>query len=299
MYPIINILKSKVKKYLPDIVYFFIYRLLIKARYHFSARTKEDAVRLEFSSFTSSLFKKVIVDGVSFEIKLDPNNGLVDKEIFSRGVWEPEMLKEIGAHIHPNSVCLDVGSNIGQHALYMASIVLSGKVYAFEPIKKLTDQIQESVSKNCITNIEICQFGLSNENESKDIYLNNLNMGNTTFKKRIGASSVARAETKIFDEFWGEKGKIDFLKLDVEGYEYYALLGMKKSLEKYHPTIIFEFSPVFYNKMNISSKDILNYLFSLGYAMYDLEDSKKEITKENSPKFIENTPTQTNILCLY
>jgi hypothetical protein len=123
-------------------------------------------------------------------------------------------------------------------------------------------------------------------------------MGNTTFKKRLGASGSALVETKVFDSFWQSREKIDFIKMDVEGYEYYALLGMKKSIEQYHPTMIIEFSPLFYKKMNISSSEFLQFIFDLGYTVYDLDQNKREVTPSNMEDFIASTVIQTNILCI-
>lgn len=297
MYKIINVIKSLLKKYLPKKVYFFCYKTYKYLQYAFSDKTPVTKQELSLANFLSPLFKRVTIDDISFEIKLNPNNGLVDKEIYSKGSWEPNMLREIRKHISKTSICLDIGANIGQHSLYMATVATHGKVYAFDPIPSLAKQIQESVSKNNYNNVEVFTFGLSNENIIKEIYLNNLNMGNTTFKKRLGASSVEKAETKIFDDFWNERAQIDFIKMDVEGYEYYALLGMKKSLEKYKPVMIIEFSPLFYSKMNIDSRDVLTYIFSLGYHIYDLDHNREKITKDNMSAFLTRTTIQTNILC--
>lgn len=299
MYKFTNLFKSLLKKYLPDWAYYALYRIFKKIEYLFSDKNTLDKQELLLASFTQPVFKTVKIDNISFDIKLDPNNGLVDKEIYAKGSWEPEMLREIGHHINEESVCLDIGANIGQHSLFMAKIAQKGRVYAFDPITKLTTQIKESVEKNSLSNIEVLNFGLSNENKIIDIYLNNLNMGNTTFKKRLGASSVEKAETKIFDSFWESRGKIDFVKIDVEGYEYYCLLGMKESLRKYHPKIILEFTPLFYNKMGIKNEEIIELLFNLGYSLYDLEKNREELTRDNMQDFLKRVTIQTNLLCIY
>ncbi len=298
MYKIINLFKTLLKKYLPSRFYFICYKLFKRSRYFFSDHSERERKELSLTYFTNPIFKKITLDTISFEIKLNPDNGLVDKEIYAKGIWEADLLREIRHHISSKSVCLDIGANIGQHSLYMAKIATSGSVYAFDPIQSLTQQIQESVDKNQMKNVETYNFGLSNKEEIKNIYLNNLNMGNTTFKKRIGASSVIKAETKIFDDFWNDRSSIDFVKIDVEGYEYYCLQGMRRSLKKYHPKMIIEFSPVFYNKMNISSEEFLNFLFDLKYKIYDLDHNKSEITRETIPFFLNRTKVQTNILCL-
>lgn len=287
-------IKSKLRKYLPDFIYNFVYKIYKYFNY-FILRQNEN---IDLVSFTKPVFKKVELGSVSFYLKIDPNNGLVDKEIYSRGIWEPEILTEISQNIGVNSVCLDIGANIGQHTLYMASIAREGKVFAFEPLGRLARQMAESVNENNFKNVEVLQFGLSDKNATQKIYLDNLNIGRTTFDERTEASSVEMAELKVFDEFWQDKFKVDFIKMDVEGYEYYALLGMKNLLEKNHPRLLVEFTPVFYQKMGVSSKEILEYIFSFGYKIYDLEDNKKEILPTNIEDFLNKTKIQTNILCV-
>jgi FkbM family methyltransferase len=291
MYILTNFLKSQIKKYIPTKLYFLLYKLYRNIKSSVTGK-KSTAV------FTVLIQKHISIGDVAFLLELDPVNGLVDAEIFEKGVWERDMLLEIQQHIGSHSVCLDIGANIGQHSLYMASIAGQGVVYAFEPIQKLAQQIKRSAILNDMQNVTIEQFALSNKNEIRNIYLNNLNMGNTTFRKRLGASTIVKAETKIFDEYWNDRLPINFIKIDVEGYEYYALLGMQKTLEKYKPTIILEFTPSIYAKMNILSDEFLTYLFSFGYKLYDLEDNKREILQSDIIGFLARTPSQTNILCI-
>jgi FkbM family methyltransferase len=286
--------KSSIKKYIPNDAY----ALLYSVYKYLKAILGLEKNQLSLIYFTKPIFKKVSCEGIQFSLKLDPNNGSVDKEIFLRGVYEPDVLRKIKENITDNSVCLDVGANIGQHSLFMASIAKSGKVYSFEPLKSLSTQIQESIQENKYTNIEVYNFGVSNSDEKKEIYLDNLNMGRTTFDPRVEASSKQIAEVKVFDRFWNKRGKIDFIKMDVEGYEYFALQGMRESLELYHPAILFEFTPVFYKKMGIESGEVLLYLLSLGYRLFDIEKGDLEITQENVLVCVENTPVQTNILCI-
>lgn len=298
MHKVINLIKSKFKKYLPDRLYFLLYTIFKYIEYALSNHSSLEKKELSLVSFTKPTFKEVIVDDIHFQIKLDPNNGLVDKEIYAKGVWEKDLLLEMRKHITEESTCLDIGANIGQHTLYLSSVSKKGKVYAFEPIPKLAQQIEESAKANHMENVTVCNFGLSNKNEILDIYLNNLNMGNTTFKKRLGASDVVKAETKTFDSFWNIQNPIHFLKMDVEGYEYFALLGMKENILAHKPVMIIEFSPIFYNAMNISSTEFLHFIFDLGYTVADLDDNRRTINKTTIPAFLERVTSQTNILCL-
>lgn len=286
-------MKSKIKKYLPNFLYILVYTTYKYIRSNvFGKKDNSNLIH-----FTKPILKDVSYKGICYKIKIDPKNGLIDKEIYNNGVWEPEILEVLKENISQESVCLDIGANIGQHTLYMASLANKGRVYSFEPLKKLVDQIKESVIANNFKNIEIYNFGLSNTSETLNIYLDNLNIGRSTFDKRKEASSIEKADIKVFDDIWGDN-KIDFLKMDVEGYEYYALQGMKNNILKSHPKMLLEFTPLFYNKMNISSSEILEFILNLNYKIYDIDNNRKEVTKQNIQEFLTHTPIQTNILCL-
>ncbi|MES2622912.1 MAG: FkbM family methyltransferase [Patescibacteria group bacterium] len=287
-------MNSTLKKYLPHSLYIAVYKAYKYGQYIFL--NKKENINLVH--FTKPTLKDVTYKDISYKIMIDPENGLIDKDIYNNGIWEPEILEILKEHVQENSKCLDIGANIGQHSMCMAAIAKKGKVYSFEPLPKLVNQINQSIQANNFTNVTVCNFGLSNKNEVKEIYLDNLNIGRTTFDKRDEATSVERAEVKVFDDFWNESDRIDFMKMDVEGYEYYALQGMKKNIATYHPKMLIEFTPLFYKKMNISSEELLTFILDLGYRIYDIDQNKKEITKDTIQAFLESTPIQTNILCL-
>lgn len=290
----LDTIKSILRKYLPEGIYRKLYTLWILFLQLDSKNIKKGALLY----FTEPTWKKVVVDDVAFEMLLDPKNGSVDKEIYVHGVYEIEILRLLRKYINEHSVCLDIGSNIGQHALFMAKVAKKGKVYAFEPIKSLAEQIIKSKERNNLNNMEIENIGLSDKNEEVVIHINNLNFGMSTIIPREDFSAEETISTRIFTDFWNDRSRIDVVKIDVEGFEYQVLCGMEKCLRKYSPIILFEFSPIFYKKINIQSNKILELLFDIGYRLFDIEKDNKEITRGTVHSFLLSTPHQTNILCL-
>ena len=85
--------------------------------------------------------------------------------------------------------------------------------------------------------------------------------------------------------------RVDFIKIDIEGYEYEALLWMKKLLiDNQNIQIVFEWSPQFYEKLSEDGRKysigILKYLEELGFVLHELdihnEGKKKKITNFDS-----------------
>ena len=95
------------------------------------------------------------------------------------------------------------------------------EVICFEPLKKHI----ECHKKNCegLKNITLHECALSNKNEYRQITTKDRNSGMTTLEPNISnrwsskTKKVELVKTKILDDF--NFGKIDFIKLDVEGHE--------------------------------------------------------------------------------
>ena len=91
----------------------------------------------KLSSFTEKVLYNFKFSGISFKIWLNPENGFVDQEIFTAGVYEPEVLMMYKEYLKPGQTYVDIGANIGQHALYAAALVGSfGKVVAYDTSEK-------------------------------------------------------------------------------------------------------------------------------------------------------------------
>lgn len=61
----------------------------------------------------------------------------------------------------------------------------------------------------------------------------------------------------------------DLIQLDIEGYEYKALLGAKNTIIKYKPVICVEFCEKWLNRYENTSQDIVLFLDNLGYVCID------------------------------
>jgi FkbM family methyltransferase len=66
-----------------------------------------------------------------------------------RGTYEPELTALFGSVVSAGDVAIDVGANIGLHALTLAALVgPQGRVHAFEPVPAAADVLQASVEAN-------------------------------------------------------------------------------------------------------------------------------------------------------
>lgn len=252
--------------------------------------------KLRTLRFKTRTVKKVHYGHRSFSIVIDPKNGFHDAQVYAYPLYEPHIVKTFTEHISQGDVCLDIGANIGHHAIIMAQTTgPSGKVYAYEPIPRIRAQMEESLSINQLDNVVVVAEGLSNASGSMKLYLNEGNIA--------GSSLVNKSEEEIditlrtLDSYNYEK--VDFMKIDVEGYEYNVLAGGEQTIARHHPKILFEFSPTYYQKNNPEhTLGILSFFTKHQYQLIDLEDNNKKIEDIGifAKEFEEGFRSQTNIL---
>ncbi len=143
-------------------------------------------------------------------------------------------------------ICLDIGANIGHHSLFLSTI--SKTVHAFEPYEIALNKFDEHIKENNIDNIKIHRVALGLHEESRQYYQpTGSNNGTGSFiASHATDRNISHKELKILngDNFIHSLNleKIDFIKIDVEGFEGNVLNGLKETIQKYKPTILLEYS---------------------------------------------------------
>jgi FkbM family methyltransferase len=197
---------------------------------------------------------------------------------------------------------VDIGANIGQHSMYVASLVgEKGSVYSFEPIPFIYNQLQDSLKANHFEHIiHAKNIALGEHESSETLHISRKNVGGSSLVSHENESETIIVEVKNGDRELANIPSINVIKIDVEGYEYEVLTGIKETLLKHSPTIFLEFSGEIYNKQNKNhGAKILALLRECRYTLYDIEDDMKEI--HNDKEYLAlfpHTLTQTNLLCI-
>jgi len=139
-------------------------------------------------------------------------------------------------------VALDIGGNLGGHALTMARVAKN--VHTVEPFPPLADRIDSLMKMNGCDNVVIHRIGLGAEVSELDYYLDteSRNQGTGSFLNDHSDGGVA-AKLKVVrgdEHFQGTLDALDFIKIDIEGFEAPALSGLRNTLEKFRPIIMME-----------------------------------------------------------
>lgn len=247
--------------------------------------------RLFHFLFNKNLFNKehIVVKPIigDFKISCDTSTWIGAKIAYN-GDYEPTLKAIFKSAIKAGDTVVDVGANIGFHTLYFAELVGDkGKVIAFEPVPYNFNSLEFNISINNFSTIEARNIALSDKNEQ-------INIGIDTQSKNPGAFNLFNHDgDTLINCFRGDDvldGKIDFIKVDVEGYESFVISGLFKIINKNKPKIIFEYDSNYHLKTGLAKDYIFNLLSSIGYSF-------SEITKNGLNEILDiNSIKSANIL---
>ena len=213
-------------------------------------------------------------------------NDAITREIQKKGEYDAntlDSLSDILAFIKP-SISLDVGANIGNHAMVIASF--SRRVIAFEPIKFIFDVLEINKNANALNHLEVVNVGLSNSHALSDICVpNNGNFGSSSLEIKPDHGTLLSIKTVVGDDFLEAKminDHVDFIKMDVEGHEPFALLGLKKTILRDQPLILLEWKSE-QTIAQFKEFDLFNHLFT-GYSFHALTYTTNKKIHENNFK---------------
>lgn len=201
--------------------------------------------------------------------------------------FEPDMVKLFGTVANDSQVILDIGANIGCTALFFAD--LSEFVYAFEPSPTTFSFLEKNILRSGLKNVFVQNIGLGEvAGESVLTFAPSNRSGG--FVSNQTQASIGHITEKIvirqLDEVVDSLNlpKIDFIKIDVEGFEGHVLRGAAKTLSFYKPVVILELNHWCLNAFQRTSVpdffDLLRSIFPIllavdGSNYMDLHDESE------------------------
>ncbi len=189
--------------------------------------------------------------------------------------WQPEVdrweLFHLRRLLQPGAVVFDIGSNFGYYSLRLAADSrIHGTIHAFEP--------NPPTYRLLLHNIELNGFGdrvLAHNVGVSDA------VGTARMRERVhhlGGASIAVdgegaiVELTTLDRFCEERAvtRLDFLKIDVEGFEDRVLQGDRQSIERFKPGILIELNPSTLTLQGVTLDTVVDLLRGYGYRLYEI-----------------------------
>lgn len=160
----------------------------------------------------------------------------LSKDLIENKIREEASTKYIQGILKPDWIAIDIGANLGYYALLEASKVK--KVYAIEPVKISFNTLNKSIKLNRYKNIKTYNLAIGNQSGIQDIIISHkinwstmvdLDIVIDKYKQSFNEfyKDTKKIETLTLDNFVkiNKIGRVDFIRMDVEGYEVEIIRG--------------------------------------------------------------------------
>jgi FkbM family methyltransferase len=131
-----------------------------------------------------------------------------------------------------NTVYLDCGAFCGDSALVFEKEYLPSKIYSFEPITENYQYLLETIKINHLVKVLPIQKGIGEENCMKKL-------SSSCMSSCVNDEGTEEVELVSIDDFVNQNNlSVGLIKMDLEGYEFEALNGARKTIEKFRPVLL-------------------------------------------------------------
>ncbi|MCB0746281.1 MAG: FkbM family methyltransferase [Ignavibacteriae bacterium] len=200
---------------------------------------------------------------------------------------------------------IDIGVNIGQSFIKIKSIDRDVEYIGFEPSIACISYVHKLRKVNNLDKVTLFPIGLSDSigmlklraygdsDTRASLSIDQINDNQATFTTIVPVFNL----DYIIKPF--EKEKLVVLKIDVEGYEFNVLKGGIELIKGAKPIILFEVLPHHNNENKIKrSTEIYEFLTSLNYTVYHLDQNRSQINKVQSLTYNPSNYQMTDFIAI-
>jgi FkbM family methyltransferase len=192
--------------------------------------------------------------------------------------YEIKLFKKL---LKKDMTVLDIGANIGIYSVFASSIIGDGgKIFAFEPVPENYKMLVHNLSINKISNVLTFNNAIGAKSGSVEISIVKDSLA-THYIGKKSSNSITVDVINVDSFVKKNKIKVDFIKMDIEGYEGFAIEGAKKTLANKNLILMTEFSAEFITRSgkdpNKVAKTLLE-IFDFCYSINELKHTCTSIT---------------------
>lgn len=240
--------------------------------------------------------EKVHLDG--FDIYLDEHDVSSLSTIgFKKNAHVLNLLKK---SVRKNDIAVDVGAHNGVETLQLSRLVGDkGQVFSFEPETKNFELLKKNVEKNNLKNITLVNKAVGNETAEKFLALGKDSATHKLIEKTNLQNSILVKCTRLDDV----TKKIDFAKIDAEGFDFHVLLGMGDLINNPDLRIIIEFQPKVLRESGTDPVKMLEFLKENSFKIFDTEFENGALTlvtnfNKLTERYSQDDPHLTDLFCI-
>ena len=220
-----------------------------------------------------SYIKRLVVEGLE---KVSGNKELFGDNYWYAGVnlWEPPVVFVLKDIVHPGMVVFDIGGNMGGISSAVSRLVgPKGIVCTFEASPRIIAHLQRNMVHQGNNNVTVYHLAVySKSNEYVTIYEGG-HLNDSIVVENSPTKIGHKIKTVSMDDFcnWTSL-EPEVVKMDIEGAEYDALLGFKRTLSEKKPHLIVE--------QQRNDTRCFSLLQSLGYRTIDCNNYSEIKTED-------------------
>ena len=244
-----------------------------------------------------ALFKKNYVQIEGYKLYINPMDTVVSATRAKTGAWEPFVTHQFIKIANKASTIVDVGGNIGYFSLQGAIHSKPGvKIFVFEPDSVNFQSLTKTMKENTFNNVTCEKVAIAQNSGEISLYISPDNLGDhRTFDSGDKRKSELVQVVSLDDYFSDYPHSIDLLKIDIQGYEHFALIGAKKLLQKQRIKVILsELWPYGLELAGCDWRKYIELLERMGFSLWELNEEDQAISKFNKKKFDDKISNQAD-----
>lgn len=234
-----------------------------------------------------------------------PNNKIEREILWNDGKYDRLNFSVIEQLVHKDCVCFDIGANIGVYSAVFSRMCGDSRlVHSFEPVNHIRAKLIDNARLNNSLSLNVNDFALGDTPTVMDMYQVKKGVfraGTSTLVKnesidKMGEEKfeVCPVRVRTLDDYVEEHSleRLDFIKIDVEGFEWNVLKGGRNAINRLRPSILMEFDMI----RHANDKDVMRaYFEELGYQVFQIRMVKGCVCY--IPWMFQNNPDFRNVLC--
>ncbi len=224
-------------------------------------------------------FLKRRLDGFDLLLDLQDRWG-VSKYILKYGEYDRDMCTVVKRIIPPNPVCVDIGANIGFWTNFLVSDCQAQKVFSIEPEPNNGQLFKSNVQMNDAgSKVQFFPMAVGDRAGQLDLYLSDDNAGDHQLYQSDQGRKHIKVDVNRVDDLIGSE-VVDFVKMDVQGFESYVVNGMLGLLERSQDIVVLtEYWPSGIKKAGSDPQAMLNQFGNRGFKFYFLDEKARRLVE--------------------
>lgn len=209
-----------------------------------------------------------------------PAADCITRHIYRLGSHEPVMTRYLLDHVRlaANDVALDIGANLGWYSVVLDRLSAAGaRIFAFEPDPSTYQLLLNNLVANRASRVTPVNLALGETPGVAQLnrYRDRNNGRHTLMVGGNTSGGTVQVRVNTLQSFWKENDlgnrRIRFLKIDVEGYEYFVLRGAGELL-KNCDCMLLEYAPRSLHDAGLDTRSLLELLKGSGFHLRVFEN---------------------------